>query len=222
MMATDKWVLALAFLALGGVCTTALAQTPPVTGGVYSCVDAKGRRLTADRPIPECLDREQKILNPSGTVKAKVGPSLTAQERAELEQKEKREIEERARTADEKRRDRALLTRYPSKAVHDQERQQAISQIGVVVQAAKHRLDELAKQRIAIDEEMEFYKKDTAKAPAYVRRQIEENTQSQAVQRRFIGEQEAEAKRVNERFDDELVRLRQLWTTIAPKPASSK
>jgi hypothetical protein len=42
------------------------------------------------------------------------------------------------------------------------------------------------------------------------------------VQRRFIGEQEAEAKRVNERFDDELVRLRQLWTTIAPKPASSK
>ena len=83
-------------------------------------------------------------------------------------------------------------------------------------------MDELAKQRIAIDEEMEFYKKDTAKAPAYVRRQIEENTQSQAVQRRFIGEQEAEAKRVNERFDDELVRLRQLWTTIAPKPASSK
>jgi hypothetical protein len=45
-------------------------------GGVYTCIDAKGRKLTADRPIPECTDREQKILNPSGTVKAKVGPSL--------------------------------------------------------------------------------------------------------------------------------------------------
>ena len=43
---------------------------------------------------------------------------------------------------------------------------------------------------------------------------------NQAVQRRFIGEQEAEIKRVNARFDDELVRLRQLWTTIAP--AASK
>jgi hypothetical protein len=63
---------------------------------------------------------------------------------------------------------------------------------------------------------MEFYKNDPSKAPAYVRRQQEENIQSQAVQRRFIGEQEGEVKRVNARFDDELVRLRQLWTTIAP------
>ncbi len=221
-MTTDKWFLVLAFFALGEVCSSALAQTPPVVGGVYTCVDAKGRRLTADRPIPECTDREQKILNPSGTVKAKVGPSLTAQERAELEKKEKQEIEERNRSADEKRRDRALLIRYPNKEVHDQERQQAIAQIGVVVQAAKNRLEELTKQRIAIDEEMEFYKKDPAKAPAYVRRQMEENAQSQSVQRRFIGEQEAEAKRVNARFDDELVRLRQLWTTIAAKPVPTK
>jgi hypothetical protein len=51
-----------------------------------------------------------------------------------------------------------------------------------------------------------------------VRRQQEENIQSQAVQRRFIGEQEGEVKRVNARFDDELVRLRQLWTTITPPP----
>jgi hypothetical protein len=200
-----------------GVCVGGWAQTASTSvGGVYTCIDAKGRKLTADRPIAECTDREQKILNPSGTVKAKVGPTLTAQERADLEAKEKREIEERNRTADEKRRDRALLIRYPNKGVHDQERQEALAQIGVVIQAAKNRLDELAKQRVAIDEEMEFYKKDPSKAPAYVRRQQEENIQSQAVQRRFIGEQDAEVKRVNARFDDELVRLRQLWTTVAP------
>jgi len=35
------------------------------------------------------------------------------------------------------------------------------------------------------------------------------------VQKRFITEQESEIRRVNVRFDDELVRLRQLWTTIA-------
>lgn len=198
---------------------SAWAQTPPVISGVYTCVDAKGRRLTADRPIPECTDREQKILNPSGTVRTKVGPTLTAQERADLEVKEKREIEERNRTADEKRRDRALLMRYPNKTIHDQERQEALSQIAVVIQAAKNRLDELTKQRIVVDEEMEFYKKDPSKAPAYVRRQQEENLQSQAVQRRFISEQEAEIKRVNSRFDDELIRLRQLWTLMAPAPS---
>jgi hypothetical protein len=219
-MTMCKWVrVGLAF-GLGVVAgSQAWAQTAPVIGGVYTCVDAKGRKLTADRPIPECTDREQKVLNPSGTVKAKVGPNLTAAERAEQEQKEKREIEERNRAMDEKRRDRALLTRYPSKTVHDQERAQALVQIGVVIQAAKTRLDELIKQRVTIDQEMEFYKKDPATAPAYLRRQLDENVQSQAVQRRFIGEQDGEIKRVNARFDDELVRLRQLWSLNAPASA---
>ena len=217
-MTMCKWVR----VAVGLSAATALqawAQASPVIPGVYTCVDAKGRKLTADRPIPECTDREQKVLNPSGTVKAKVGPNLTAAERTELELKEKREIEERTRVIDEKRRDRALLTRYPNRAVHDQERAQALVQIGVVIQAAKTRLDELIKQRGAIDQEMEFYQKDPATVPAYLRRQHEENSQSQAVQRRFIGEQDGEIKRVNSRFDDELVRLRQLWALNAPPPA---
>lgn len=221
-MTLGKQVWAGAWLAWGvGMAASAWAQTPPV-GGIYTCVDAKGRKITADRPIPECTDREQKLLNPSGTVKTKVGPTLTAQERADQEVKEKRDAEERNRTADEKRRDRALLIRYPNKAVHDQERQEALIQIGVVIQAAQRRVDELTKQRVAIDEEMEFYKKDPTKAPAYVRRQLEENTNSQQVQRRFISEQEAEIKRVNARFDEELVRLRQLWAMAAPAPAASR
>lgn len=194
----------------------AWAQPAPVTGGVYTCTDAKGRKLTADRPIAECTDREQKILNPSGTVKAKVGPSLTAQEKADLELKEKRDAEERNRVAEEKRRDRALLTRYPNKGVHDQERAEALSQIDAVVRAATTRLKELDRQRALIDEEMEFYKKDPSRAPAYLRRQQDENAQSQAVQRRFIAEQEGETRRVNARFDDELGRLKALWAQMAP------
>lgn len=221
-MTMGKWVRVGAALGLGAVVgTQAWAQASPVIGGVYTCVDSKGRKLTADRPIPECTDREQKVLNPSGTVKTKVGPTLTAAERAEQEQKERREIEERNRVLEEKRRDRALLTRYPNRTVHDQERAQALVQIGVVIQAAKTRLDELTKQRIAIDQEMEFYKKDPATAPAYLRRQLEENVMSQAVQRRFIGEQDGEMKRVNLRFDDELVRLRQLWALNASGAASA-
>ena len=197
-------------LALWSAGVAAQAQSP-VIAGVYTCTDAKGRKLTADRPIPECTDREQKVLNPSGTVKAKVGPTLTAQEKADQDLKEKREIEERNKTLDERRRDRALLARYPNKDAHDNERREALAQISAVIQAAKTRVTELARQRVAIDEEMEFYKKDPTKAPAYVRRQLEENIQSQAVQKRFIDEQDAEIRRVNARFDDELGRLRQLW-----------
>lgn len=193
--------------------TAVLAQSAlsPVIPGVYTCIDAKGRKLTADRPIPDCLDREQKVLNPSGTVKAKIGPSLTAQERAEQDLKAKREAEEQARLAEEKRRTRALLVRYPNKTVHDKERAEAITGVENVIKAAKGRIEELTAQQLRQDQEMEFYKKDPSKAPAYLRRQIEETQRSMAVQKRFIEEQEAEIRRINARFDDELQQLKPLW-----------
>jgi hypothetical protein len=194
---------------LSGIASTQAQQATPQ--GIYSCTDAKGRKLNSDRPIAECTDREQKVLNPSGTVKAKVGPTLTAQERSELEAKDKAEQEERARLNEEKRRDRALLVRYPNRAVHDKERAEALAQIGVVKQAALNRVEELQRQRTVIQEEMEFYKKDPSKAPPSIRRQVDEVAQSLAVQGRFIADQDAELKRVNARFDEELVRLKQLW-----------
>lgn len=201
-------------MALWAASTLVLAQSP-IIAGVYTCVDAKGRKLTSDRPIPECTDREQRVLNPSGTVKQTVGPTLTAQERAAAELKEKQALEERNRIAEERRRDKALLARYPNKAVHDKERIEALGQIGAVKQAATTRLTELASQRGKLSDEMEFYKKDPTKAPLYLRRQVDDNAQSTSVQQRFIAEQDDEARRVNQRFDDELARLRLLWPTIS-------
>ena len=198
------------------IVTTGLAHAQTVEPGIYTCTDARGRKLTSDRPIPECNDREQKLLNPSGTVKGKLGPILTALERNELELKEKAAQEERARINEEKRRDRALLIRYPNKAVHDKERAEAVNQVGIVRQAASNRVTELLRQRAVIDLEMEFYKKDPTKAPASLRRQVDEAAQSLAIQNRFIADQDAELQRVNARFDDELGRLKQLWAMRAP------
>lgn len=205
-------------LALLAGLTSAYAQQS-ATQGIYTCVDARGRKLTSDRPIPECRDREQQILNPSGTVKDRIGPTLTAQERQAQEAKDKLAREERALQLEEKRRDRALLIRYPNKAVHDRERAEALNQIGVVRHAAQNRVGELLRQRAAVNTEMEFYKKDPNKAPPSVRRQVEEVTTSLGVQERFIADQDAEIKRVNERFDEELVRLKQLWALQHPATA---
>lgn len=194
--------------------TVAQAQQPGNANngqGIYTCIDARGRSLTSDRPIPECTDREQKVLNPSGTVKARVGATLTAQERTALEAKEKAAQQERARLNEEKRRDRAMLARYPNQAVHDKERAGALAQIAVVRQAATNRVQELLRQRAVLNDEMEFYKKDPSKAPPSVRRQVDELAQSLAIQDRFIADQDAEIKRVNARFDEELTRLKRLW-----------
>lgn len=213
-------VAALLLTALTPLGNLALAQTQGA--GIYTCVDARGRKLNSDRPIPECNDREQKVLNPSGTIREKLGPTLTAQERAAVEAKEKLALEELARRDEEKRRDRALLLRYPNKAVHDAERAEAVAQITVVKNAALNRVEELNRQRKTIDIEMEFYKKDPTKAPSSLKRQVEDVAQSLAVQARFIGDQEGETKRVNVRFDEELARLKALWPQLATAAPVSK
>lgn len=205
------WLLA----GLLGVAWGAQAQNQNVAvGGIYTCIDSQGRKLTSDRPIAECLDREQKILNPSGTVAQKVGPSLTAAERAQQEARDRQEQELRSRSAEERRRDKALLVRFPTRAAHDKERAEALAQVAAISATANTRLIELAAQRKKLDDEMEFYHKDPSKAPFYLRRQVDENSQNVAAQKQFILDQEEETKRINNRFDEELVRLRQLWPTI--------
>ncbi len=193
------------FLLAAGCAGIAQAQS------IYSCTDSKGRKLTSDRPIQECLDREQRELNPSGSTKRAVGPSLTAAERDQVEAQKRKEAEQAARVNEERRRNRALLMRYPDRAAHDRERAAALKQVDEVIDAANKRMVELNQQRVAIDAELEFYKKDPSKAPAKVRRQITEQEESVRGQQRFIDDQQEEKKRINERFDEELGRLKPLW-----------
>jgi hypothetical protein len=189
----------------------AQAQSTEPLAGIYSCVDAKGRRLTSDRPIAECMDREQRLLNPSGTVRARLAPAPTALERAEAAAKEKQEAEARSLQFEERRRERALVIRYPSKDVHDIERAAALVQAAAAAQGANKRIEELLADRRKVDAEMEFYKKDPSKAPQSLRRQIDDIAQNIAAQKRFIGAQDNETLRINTRFDEELAHLKQLW-----------
>lgn len=206
------------WLALG--CLLAAVVAPAWSQqGIYTCVDAKGRRLTSDRPILECLDREQKELTPSGTVRRTLGPSLTATERAALEERERRAAEERQRQADEKRVQKALLTRYPNQAAHDVERAKALQAQQDVIASGQRRITQLQEQRRKLDQETEFYK-DPAKWPARLKRQVEEADQQLAAQQRFVAAQEEEKKRINTRFEEELARLKVLWAQLPATAAA--
>lgn len=183
--------------------------------GIYTCVDSKGRRLTSDRPIVECLDREQQRLGRTGTVREVIPPSYTREERERVEAERRAEEEKQARINEEKRRDRALLIRYPSQAVHDKERQEALVQIDEVINAVNKREAALVQQRKDIETEMEFYKADPTKTPLWLRRKVEDNQKQMEVQKRFLADQIQEKQRINARFDEELVKLKQLWTAQA-------
>lgn len=189
-------------------------------GGIYTCVDAKGRRLTYDRPIAECLDREQKELNPNGTVRRTIGPSLTQPERAALQEQERKAAEELSRQAEERRMLRALLARYPTQAVHDGERAKALQSAEDTILASQRRIADLRLERKKLDTETEFYK-TPAQWPVKLKRQVEELEHQIEGHQRLVTSLEEEKKRVERRFDEELWRLRTLWAQAQPTRAAA-
>ena len=182
---------------------------------IYTCVDGKGRQQTSDRPIPECVDREQRELNSSGTVRRHLGPTLTAQEQVLAEEKARKSNTEQNRRVEERRRAVALLARYPDQASHERVRAEALVQFEDAVRVASKHIAELGVQRKPLDTEMEFFKRNPAKAPLPLKRQLEENDANVTLQKRFIADQEAEKNRVQTRFDEELSKLKPLWQASA-------
>jgi hypothetical protein len=147
-----------------------------------------------------------------------VGPTLTAQEKIQQEAKEKLAMQERARLDEEKKRDRALLVRYPNEAVHQKERAEALAQISVVRQAATVRAAELSVEYGKLQDEMAFYAKDPKRAPTKLRMQLNAAKSALEGQDHFIADKDLETARTNARFDEELQRLRPLWRMNASAP----
>lgn len=196
--------------------TSLMAWMPPSAalaqaGGIFTCTDAQGRRLTSDRIIPQCLDREQHEMNPSGTIRRVIPPSLTAEERAKLEARQRAEAEARARAVEERRKEQAMLIRYPNEEAHQRARALALQQVNAVIEAVKLREAELEKQRSELLEEMEFYQRDPSRAPEWLKQRQAQNLQQIASQRSYLEDQQREITRIHERFDEELLVLKRLW-----------
>ena len=193
------------------------AQSAASSAAVYSCVDAGGRRLTADRPIEACADREQRMTLPGGAVRT-ISPTYSEKERAEQQVRQRQEAEERYRANDGKRRERALATRFPNKAAHDVERTEAVEVLKGQIKIVQERKTSLLGDRAKIDEEMEFYKKDPSKAPQVLQARLKYNRDEMKEVDEQVTSINEEIKRTHQRFDEEAQMLKQYWPSSASKP----
>ncbi len=201
---------AIVLLAAAFVPALCRAQAPNAkSSGIYTCIDDRGRRLTADRPIPECSSRQQQVLNSDGSLRTVLPPTLTAEERAEKEARERAAAEARATQADAVRRDRNLVARYPNEGSHARAREAALDTVRLAMKATEIRLRELAGERRPLHDEAEFYQGKPL--PPKLKASIEANDASTDAQRSAQANQEAELGRITKLFDAELDRLRKLW-----------
>lgn len=200
--------LALTGLAMPG----AWAQGAP-RGQVFTCVNAAGRTITSDRLIAECMDREQRVLARDGTLIRVVPPSLTFDERAAKEDRERKLAEEKKAKEEAVRRDRLLVQRFPNEAEHQKARDAALEDMRSAMAASESRIAELARERKPLNEEAEFYKGKAL--PPQLKQQLDANDAAVAAQRDAQANQQAELQRIGKRFDAELALLKRLWSSAA-------
>lgn len=199
-------VAALAPLAVHG-------QATPKASSIYSC-EVNGKRVTSDRPIPECSSRDQRVHNSDGSVREVRSPVPTADERAELEARQQQEARARAQQREAIRRDRNLLQRFPSETAHRKAREAALDDVRKSLALSEARLVALEKERKPLLDETEFY--IGKQMPLKLKQAIDANDAATEAQRNLVVNQKAEIVRVDKLYDDELERLRLLWGGAQP------
>jgi hypothetical protein len=205
-------LLGCALLVLSGL-SCAQAKMPS-NEQVFTCVNAAGRALTSDRLIGECMDREQRVLSRDGTLLRIVPPTLTADERAEKEARERKAAAEREARSEAVRRDRNLIQRFPNVAAHQKAREQALEVTQFAITQSEARLADLERERKPLTEETEFYKGKAL--PGKLKGQLDANDAATAAQKELLVQQKAELERASKLYDVELAHLKKLWAGAPP------
>lgn len=181
---------------------------------IFTCIDASGKRFSSDRPLMECSGREQRVLNADGSLNRLVPPPMSADERAALDERERRLAADRLAKVEAVRRDRNLLTRYPNEAAHEAARASALDNIRNAARVSQARLAALAVERKPLLVETEFYAGKPL--PAKLRGQLDAIDAAVEAQKSLNANQQVEIGRVNALFDTDLGRLRRLWAGSEP------
>ena len=204
MLNTRSFLLTLIALA------AAAAVQAQVKAQVYTCTTATGRKITADRPIPECMDREQRELQTSTGRVNILKPKQTEAERWAEREAQKQLEREKESTVQQQRRDQQLLARYPDEAALEEKRSYMLEEVKKRWAPTLEEQAEINVRRKEISAAADARRKagktadfSTAKEAA----QLERRTfQLQPM----MDKAQADIDRVNQDMDTDLARLRYL------------
>lgn len=196
----------LAFAIAMAAGSPAVSATAEAT--IYTCRDRSGRTITSDRPIPECADRAVRELGPSGIVKREIAPPLTPEQQRlkDIDDRNKRLADAAAR--EQRRHDSALLAAYSNEAQIDTARRRALADAQDTIKTSNVRLVDLNADKKALAQEAEFYKKK--RMPLLVKRRLDDNEAAISDEEETIKMRQSDVERINQRYDDELKRFREL------------
>jgi hypothetical protein len=173
---------------------------------IYVCRDGAGHALTSDRPIVECASQPVREIDRSGITRREVPPPLSPEQKERQRDEVRRRRAEQQAAEDQRRADRALLTRFHSESDIDAARRSNTERVRENARREAQLLGQ-AQQR---QRTLELQLSQTTDASQGRMQQLEEADRTVAQSRRRLDDYEAEIMQINTRMDATLMRFREL------------
>ncbi len=178
-----------------------------IQGSIFTC-SINGKTFSGDRPPQECANSDMRELNRDGSVRRVIARPPTQEELRARALEAKKRLEEEDKQLAQRRRDKSLLEAYASDEEIEVARTKSLESVTQSMARAKARIDNLNGERKKLDDEAEFYKKRVL--PDQIKRSFVSNEQEISQAEKILNDALMETKRINERFDAEKKRFREL------------
>lgn len=207
----------------------ALSAAAAVQAQVYTCTTATGRKITADRPIPECMDREQRELQTTTGRVNIIKPKQTEAERLAEREAQKQVEREKESSLQQQRRDQQLLARYPDDAALEEKRNYLLDEAKKRWAPTLSEQAQINARRKEITTAAEARRK-AGKAPDFTATKEAAQLERRTLQLQpMVDKAQADLDQVNHDMDADLARLRYLRSqaqtaraiSLGQQPASS-
>ncbi len=193
----------LLLIAAGAVCAT------PGTGSgsIFTC-SVNGKTFSGDRMPQECANSDVRELNRDGSLRRVIARPPTQDELRARAMEAKKRLEDEDKQLAQRRLDKSLLEAYANDEEIEAARIKSLETATRAMERAKQRIAGLGGERKKLDDEAEFYKKRVL--PDQIKRSYVSNQQQLSAEEKILSDAQAETRRVNERFDAEKKRFREL------------
>lgn len=188
----------------------------PAWAEIFVCRTPSGVMVTTDHLSTDCLRYGGKELNPDGSVRRLI---LTPQQQAEQDAQARQQREAQEQQRRKQREQRALLTRFPDRAVFDQAQRNDLQTPQSLIVSARQRLQRLAGTLKTLKQEALFY--PDGNYPQELRNKFEENKLLVQQEQGLIAGQEQEMGRIRAQYARLLPQLKPLWSRQAADRAES-
>ncbi len=176
---------------------------------IFTCKDASGRTISADRPIPECANRPMREISREGWVRREIAAPLTAEQKRQLQLQDEQRKAQQAALEEQRQFDRVLMMRYGSEASIEAARRRELLQLQDKLEESSRLMSDAERRSAELNKKKNLLPADLLQKQALTEQAIQAEKQN-------ITHAEAAIMQANVRYDATLKRFRELNASAVP------